>query len=227
MALIFQRLDSIRQTTPVRVGLSALSEGTEEFLQALAQPVVQRLTYDPDAQFDLGDAFYQGFVGGTLGGVAQGLDAFLSGFYSKEIENGEINVPENNSLEKEETPYYFDEKDLSFPLDDGLKADYTEFEEFSSVLEELAPSSFDEFLEIKHDPQKWDDLQQQYKILDMYKIDSGYLSKTEIFQLDDVVFHEKRNNFISDYKKSGNIAGAFLNGNNSTMYYAHSSLQRF
>ena len=118
MALIFQRLDSIRQTTPVRVGLSALSEGTEEFLQALAQPIVQRLTYDPDAQFDLGDAFYQGFVGGTLGGLTQGADiihesddpdGFLSGFLAEEIENGLISIPaqstQNLEVEFEQTNF--------------------------------------------------------------------------------------------------------------------------
>ena len=93
-------------------------------------------------------------------------------------------------------------------------------------MEELAPSSYEDFLEVKNDSEKWSELQKQYKILDMYKIDSGYLSKTEIYQLDDVVFHEKRNNFISDYKKSGNIAGTFWDDNNSTMYYAHSAISK-
>ena len=77
----------------------------------------------------------------------QGLDAFLSGFYSKEIENGERNPPGIDSLEvDEDTPYYFDEKEPAFPLDDRLKADYTESKQCSSVLDELAPSSLDELL---------------------------------------------------------------------------------
>ena len=107
---------------------------------------------------NLGDAFYQGFVGGTVGTLAGGLeviseqdlsDGFLSGFWGE---------------------------------------DYTEYRKYASVLQELAPHSFDEFLEIKEDPIKWSDLQSDYQILDMYKIDSGKLSCTEVLHLDNVVF---------------------------------------
>ena len=60
----------------------------------------------------------------------------------------------------------------------------------------------------------------------MYKIDSGHLSSTEILDLDSTVYNEKRGNFNSAYKRSGNIAGAFLDGDMQTMYYAHSSLDK-
>ena len=163
-------------------------------MDALAQPMLQRAIYDSDAEIDIGDAFYQGFVGGTVGTLAGGLeviseqdlsDGFLSGFWGE---------------------------------------DYTEYRKYASVLQELAPHSFDEFLEIKEDPIKWSDLQSDYQILDMYKIDSGKLSCTDVLHLDNVVFSEKSNNFNSAYKRSGNIAGAFLDDDTETMYYAHSRI---
>lgn len=55
--------------------LSALSEGGEEVVEALVQPVIQRITYDRDAlqQYQdpdyLADAIYQGLIGGALGGA--------------------------------------------------------------------------------------------------------------------------------------------------------------
>ena len=86
-------LEEVRTSTVGRVGLSALTEGGEEFAQALAQPILQRSIYDPNAEIDLGDAFYQGFVGAAVGGAADGVDvvissaadaAFLSGLLGKE-----------------------------------------------------------------------------------------------------------------------------------------------
>lgn len=55
--------------------LSALSEGGEEVVEALVQPVLQRITYDKTAlqQYQdpdyLADTIYQGLIGGTLGGA--------------------------------------------------------------------------------------------------------------------------------------------------------------
>lgn len=55
--------------------LSALSEGGEEVVEALVQPVLQQITYDKNAlqQYQdpdyLADTIYQGLIGGTLGGA--------------------------------------------------------------------------------------------------------------------------------------------------------------
>ena len=90
-----------------RVGLSALTEGGEEFAQALAQPILQRSIYDPDAEIDLSDAFYQGFVGAAVGGVADGVDtvissaadaAFLSGFLGEDV-TGTYSVTKPQNIE--------------------------------------------------------------------------------------------------------------------------------
>lgn len=55
--------------------LSALSEGGEEVVEALVQPVLQKITYDEEALGQYGnsdywaDALYQGLIGGALGGA--------------------------------------------------------------------------------------------------------------------------------------------------------------
>lgn len=57
--------------------LSALSEGGEEMLESAMQPVLQRLTYDPEAAYDsewLAETLYSGAVGAVLGGLGGGVD---------------------------------------------------------------------------------------------------------------------------------------------------------
>lgn len=66
------------QTPAGRVVLSSLSEGGEEFVEAVIQPVLQRATHDRDAQFDLGEALYQAAIGAVLGGVGGGVDVVTS-----------------------------------------------------------------------------------------------------------------------------------------------------
>lgn len=57
--------------------VSALSEGGEEFVDALTQPVLQQLTYNPDAAYDadwLAEALYSAAVGSVLGGAGGAID---------------------------------------------------------------------------------------------------------------------------------------------------------
>lgn len=64
--------------------LSALSEGGEEVVEALVQPVLQRITYDENAlqQYQdpdfLADTLYQGLIGGALGGIAGGVGGVVN-----------------------------------------------------------------------------------------------------------------------------------------------------
>lgn len=56
--------------------LSALSEGGEEMLENAVQPILQRVTYNPNAEYDeawLEDTLYQGLIGGVLGGALGGV----------------------------------------------------------------------------------------------------------------------------------------------------------
>lgn len=58
-----------------RVALSMISEGGEEFIEDIFQPILQRATYDPSARFDLSEALYDAAVGAALGGLGSGVEA--------------------------------------------------------------------------------------------------------------------------------------------------------
>lgn len=57
-----------------KLALSMLSEGGEEFIEDIFQPVLQRATYDPSARFDLSEALYDAAVGAAMGGIGAGVD---------------------------------------------------------------------------------------------------------------------------------------------------------
>lgn len=57
-----------------KLALSMLSEGGEEFIEDVFQPVLQRATYDPSARFDLSEALYDAAVGAAMGGIGAGVD---------------------------------------------------------------------------------------------------------------------------------------------------------
>lgn len=100
-----------------------------------------------------------------------------------------------------------------------------QFERYKAVLKELSPKTLDEFQAIKHsDETKWSALKYQYRTVNQYKIDSGSLSVKEILDLDDKIISEKRNNFTSKYRRSGNIAGVYLDGDPQKLLIAHSKI---
>ena len=102
-----------------------------------------------------------------------------------------------------------------------------QFERYSAVLKENVPDSLDEFLKIKYnDPEKWKTLKRQYRFVNQYKIDSGNFSTDEILQFDKKVIYEKRMKFTSGFKRSGNIAGAYIDDDFDNMYYAHSQIDK-
>ena len=69
-----QTMNRLSQTAAGRLAASMLGEGSEEFIEDVFQPVLQRATYNPDAQFDLSEALYDAAVGAALGGVGGGVD---------------------------------------------------------------------------------------------------------------------------------------------------------
>ena len=74
-------LDSLAKTDAGRAGLqrlgtvllSAGGEGAEELLEGAVQPILQRLTYDPNAEWDWSDIARQGLIGAAIGGAMGGL----------------------------------------------------------------------------------------------------------------------------------------------------------
>ena len=67
-------LSKMNNSAAGRVALSMISEGGEEFIEDIFQPVLQRATYDPSARFDLSDALYDAAVGAAMGGIGAGVD---------------------------------------------------------------------------------------------------------------------------------------------------------
>lgn len=67
-------LSKLNNSATGRVALSMISEGGEEFIEDIFQPVLQRATYDPAARFDLSDALYDAAVGAAMGGIGAGVD---------------------------------------------------------------------------------------------------------------------------------------------------------
>lgn len=67
-------MSKLSQTSAGRLAASALGEGSEEFVEAVFQPVLQRATYDSGASFDLGQALYDAAIGAALGGIGGAVD---------------------------------------------------------------------------------------------------------------------------------------------------------
>lgn len=107
----------------------------------------------------------------------------------------------------------------------NLSTDREQFSRYKATLKEIFPSKFEDFQKIKYgDSELWKSLKAKYRIVNQYKIDSGDLTPQQILDFDKKVITEKRMNFTSRYKKSGNVAGAYIDGEKNKMYFAHSKL---
>ena len=67
-------LSKLNNSAAGRVALSMISEGGEEFIEDIFQPILQRATYDPSARFDLSEALYDAAVGAAMGGIGGAVD---------------------------------------------------------------------------------------------------------------------------------------------------------
>lgn len=107
----------------------------------------------------------------------------------------------------------------------NLSTDREQFSRYKATLKELFTSKLEDFQKIKYgDPELWKSLKAKYRIVNQYKVDSGDLTPQQILDFDKKVITEKRMNFTSRYKKSGNVAGAYIDGEKNKMYFAHSKL---
>lgn len=79
-----QTMQKLSQTAIGKIAASAIGEGSEEFVEDVFQPVLQRATYDPDARFDLSDALRDAAIGAVLGGVGGAVDVGMGRVQGKE-----------------------------------------------------------------------------------------------------------------------------------------------
>lgn len=149
-------------------------------------------------------------------------------------------VLEKNSLDEENKAKYRRQKEewhlryKTYYTDDANCTDYKtkhssrkdreQFERYTKVLKELSPKTIEEFINIKYnEAETYKSLKRKYRLLNQYKIDSGEFSASEILKMDWDIIHDKRNKFNSKTKKSGNIAGAKIDGEDK-YYIAHSKI---
>ena len=152
--------------------------------------------------------------------------------YARDIETGKAyKVPGNTIYEQwkqmQDAKYGAGSVDKARKMQYNVSADKEQYDRYKKVLGDLVPNSFEEFQTLKYSPdglQSWEELKHKYRIVNQYKIDSGSLTGREIYELDNRVITEKRQLFSSDYKKNGNIAGAYLDGDNTKLYLSHSRI---
>lgn len=79
-----QAMQKLSQTAAGKIAASAVGEGSEEFVEAVFQPVLQRATYDPDARFDWSGAVRDAAIGAVLGGIGGMVDVGMRGVQGKQ-----------------------------------------------------------------------------------------------------------------------------------------------
>lgn len=75
--ILNKALDKVTAKPAGKLLISALSEGGEEMLEAALDPALQKLTYNPDAEYNedvLAEMLYSGALGAVLGGFGGGVD---------------------------------------------------------------------------------------------------------------------------------------------------------
>lgn len=107
-------------------------------------------------------------------------------------------------------------------VDAKTYADQQQYARYVERLGEKTVGTFDNFREIKYnDNELWAEYKHKYRIVNQYKIDSGTLDGSQIFDLDNKAITFKRESLRSSEKRSGNIGVMELDGKT---YYAHSGL---
>ena len=88
-------LSKLNNSAAGRLALSMISEGGEEFIEDIFQPILQRATYDPSARFDLSEALYDAAVGAAMGGIGAGVDVI------RQRGNGQANAQPTQEVRPE------------------------------------------------------------------------------------------------------------------------------
>ena len=107
-------------------------------------------------------------------------------------------------------------------VDSKTYNDQQQYARYVERLGEETVGTFDNFRKVKYnDTERWTEYKHKYRIVNQYKVDSGALSGSQIYELDRNAITFKRNKLRSAQKNSGNIGVMELDGKT---YYAHSRL---
>ena len=112
------------------------------------------------------------------------------------------------------------------------REDKEQFERYQEVLREKSPKSLADFYKIKYnEPEKWNTLKRQYRIVNRYEID-GNVPIDKILELDQAAFYTKKTGFDfssltgkekkkfrNDLNNCGNVAAMSFD---NQVYFSHS-----
>lgn len=137
----------------LKTGAGFLGEGTEEFLEDVANPILKRMTYDPSAQFDLEEAAYDFLIGGALGGLggaAEGVTGAKGTYkgYQTEVRNAAIDnaydtMKEKGMFSQEARQAVMDAEDIMPQLDPGGNIAW------GRMMEQVAPDRREDFTQAR------------------------------------------------------------------------------
>lgn len=133
----------------LKSGAGFLGEGTEEFLEDVANPILKRMTYDPNAKFDLEEAAYDFLIGGALGGLGgtvEGVTGAKGKYqgYQAEVQNAAIDnaydtMREKGMFSQEARRAVRDAEDIMPKLDPGGHIAW------GRMMQQVAPDRREEF----------------------------------------------------------------------------------
>lgn len=137
----------------LKTGAGFVSEGAEEFLEDVANPILKRMTYDPSAQFDLEEAAYDFLIGGALGGLGgavEGVTGAKENYrdYQTEVQNTAIDnaydtMREKGMFSQEARQAVRDAEDIIPRLDPGGHIAW------GRMMENVAPEKRDSFTQAR------------------------------------------------------------------------------
>lgn len=155
--------------------------------------------------------------------------------------DGEEEEPEDRIARDPITNKNYHIKDISYDdwIDSvydkyGKKLDIFQYKRYKKVLKSLIPKDFEMFQNLKYNnKEEWDKIKDKFKVVNMYKVDYGYMPPEKIIKLDKLAFETKTNAF--DYEqftgKNRKKVKALPNQGNfailelgDKMYFSHSSV---
>lgn len=93
------------------------------------------------------------------------------------------------------------------------KRDVEQYKKYQKVLDDIAPESFDNFLEIKYnsDAREWGLLKHQYRVVNSYEHNAGKMAASKIYELHEVGIDAKVK-FTGKARKQANMGVCELDG---------------
>lgn len=92
-------------------------------------------------------------------------------------------------------------------------SDMEQYERYLKLLgTQYVPNNLSDFMELKKDKTKWNDLKAKYRTVNRYKVDYGEVISKEILELDKIAYDNKMSFTTNKLIKGGNVGVLKING---------------